>query len=1264
MLEQWADRIDAQSIFPLMVRRLVRGTIDSINLVRVHFPALESVQNPGWDGLVEATQGNEFVPEGLSVWELSVNKKTQMKAEEDFKKRTASSRGVDKKQSTFIFVTPRKWVKKDEWCSDKKNLNIWKDVRVHDSQNLEEWLETAKGVDTWLARILGIKPDGAIDLEGYWENLSASTNPSLAAQVFLTSREQTTNQFTEWLASAPSVLAFEASSPVDVIDFIAAYHDYIKTSEQALKLKVNPHEMAARTLIIRDKEAWRDISTSPNPLLLIPEPDLAMNVELITESVRQGHHVLLYSHRFSTGLTQVHYLPRPERYELKKALMASGFTEQKASEHARQSGGSLTVLKRTISRFPATKLPEWNQSSKARELIPFILVGSWDETSDADQRVIEKLSGKPYEDNASIINHWLNKPDSPVLRVHENCSLVSREDSWRLLACYITRQNLLTLEELAAEILSEVDSRHDLPAEEKAYAALHDNELKYSAQIRIGICETLALLACKSGNGLLQHDIYPGQKAEKIVGRILNEKTPWQLWATLSGLLPVLAEAAPEVFISAVENDLKRNSPVLNELFSNSDALLPFSFSAYEGLLDALEVLAWNPSYLTRVSLILARLHEVDSQSQWSSRPLPSLQQVFLPWHSHTAASVEQRIKAIKKLVEKTPKAAWELLLSLMPNVLRTSSDTRMPVWQDWSLAWEQIPDYDGYWQQISACAGYLISMAGTDIERWLQLLNEFDHLPQATQKQLFDRLEQWDLTELDTVVRRKITENIRKQVKEHRDSDKKRAIPPNIVNKLETLQTRFEPVDLCARHLWLFVPYPDGYMNLGTTSQQREEAIYQIRVQALQQIYEDGGLKEILRFASEAKHPCIVGNVYVKNALYNDTDDVIPVLLSSENQQEREFAAGVVDALFKHKGWEWVGKLPIKTWQPEQSGLFLSILPFERETWVWVEKQNSKAKSVYWGRVRDFVLDGSKEDVEFAVSNLIHYGHPLQAIDVLNMALYDGCEIAPGLVIKTLETLETALKGQNQISLEEVTESDVKYKIQELFKYLQERCSDIDTIRLTELEWVYLGFLDEYSGSSPVTLEKSLQQDPEFFCQLIQMVFHPDKEPEDNRQALTEHNKAGAHQGHQLLTQWKRIPGMNDEGLINEQELMDWVQTARSKCKESGHLEVCDERIGEVLALEPEGKDEWPSNPVRDVIDEIDSDDLARGFRVGIYNKNGSVPFEGRGLRENELAGKYHRFANQCEMEWPKTAASLRRVAKDYEEESKREDGLSGNWA
>lgn len=1261
ILEQWADRYDAQYTLPLLVRQLVRGTVTSSHLVRAQFPALEGAQRPGWDGLVEATHSTEFVPAGLSVWEMSVNKQVRKKAEQDFKKRTKASLGPDKKQSTFIFVTLRKWQGKDVWCEEKKSLNCWKDVRVYDSESLEEWLGTAKGVDSWLARRLGYRPEAVIDLEGYWENLSASVTPTLQPEVFLASRTQDIKEFAEWLKSPPSVLAFEASSPRDVIDFVAAFHAHINRPECTWELKVDPHEITAKTLIIGDKQAWAEMSSCSIPLLLIPEPALVPDMELTAEAVRQGHHVLLCSHRFSTQRDRVRYLSRPEPYELKRALIKSGLEEQEASKRARQSGGSLTVLKRAISRFPAVKQPEWSQPAAAPELIPFLLVGAWDDASDADQRVIEKLSGKSYEENVNVINSWLNEPDTPVLRVLTKCSLVSREDSWQLLAGSITQQKLTRFEDITVEILSEVDPRYELPTQEQPYAAFHDNALKYSVQLRSGVCETLALLACKSGDNLAQNGINPERIAERITRKLLNEDTSWQLWASLSDLLPVLAETAPEVFLSAVEKDLKRDAPALKELFDDMEVPVLFFSCAFQGLSDALEILAWNPSYLTRVGLILARLYDIDPQKGWSNRSLRSLQRVFLPWRSQTTASVEERIKVIDKIVQRHSKPAWDLLLSLMPDVLKASTDTRMPMWRDWPSVRGGATTPTEYWQQVTAYANRLAALVGTDVERWLQLINKFGYIPENVQQQLLDQLEQFDLPEVDAENRIKMADGIRKQLKKRRVPDRP-IMPPAIVGRLEAIQTRFEPDDPVARHLWLFTAlYPPGYINLAGSWEQRQEAIDQKRVKALREIYEHGGLEGVIRLATASEYPGIAGSVYVKSALNNDNDEIIPTLLSSENQPEKEFAAGVVRALFEQKGWDWVESFHLKKWLPAQSGLFLSVLPFGRKTWALVEKEGSLAEAVYWGHVSVSFHEGSKEDIEYAAVKLLRYGHPLKTVDVLNMALHNGCNIDPDLVMETLETLET--EAQNLISPEGISFSDDdKYDIQQLFTYLQE-CRDTDRNRLAKLEWVYLGLLDKHLGSSPATLQKFLQQDPGLFCDLIKMVFRSDQESEDDGQTLTEKEKIRIDNAYLLLTQWEKIPGMNDDAVINERELMAWVETARKKCAESGHLAVCDECIGGVLATEPEVSAEWPSIPVRDIIDEIDSDDLARGFRVGIYNKNGSAPVERGKLAERQLAEKYHRFAKQAELEWPKTAASLRRLAQDYEREAKREEQLSNHW-
>ena len=121
-----------------------------------------------------------------------------------------------------------------------------------------------------------------------------------------------------------------------------------------------------------------------------------------------------------------------------------------------------------------------------------------------------------------------------------------------------------------------------------------------------------------------------------------------------------------------------------------------------------------------------------------------------------------------------------------------------------------------------------------------------------------------------------------------------------------------------------------------------------------------------------------------------------------------------------------------------------------------------------------------------------------------------------------------------------------------------------------------------------------------------------------------------------------------------------------RTKCQESGHLGVCEEQIGEVLANEPEPDDPsvgWPSEAIRDVLEEVDSEStsksMLRGFEIGIYNKRGVTcrSLTEGGVQEDELAQKYRDYMKACQDEWPLVAASLRRVAEGYDADADRED-------
>ena len=160
--------------------RLVHASVDS--LVRIDFPAGEGIQRPGWDGIVEAEAESPFVPAGTSGWELGVAEDPRRKAEEEYRKRTKNAVGLEKSQTTFIFVTPRKWPQKRAWCQEKNKLRIWKEVRAFDSADLEQWLEMAPAVDAWFARIIGKKPSGLTDLDEHWTNLAGADGPQSQAR--------------------------------------------------------------------------------------------------------------------------------------------------------------------------------------------------------------------------------------------------------------------------------------------------------------------------------------------------------------------------------------------------------------------------------------------------------------------------------------------------------------------------------------------------------------------------------------------------------------------------------------------------------------------------------------------------------------------------------------------------------------------------------------------------------------------------------------------------------------------------------------------------------------------------------------------------------------------------------------------------------------------------------------------------------------------------------------------------------------------------
>jgi hypothetical protein len=115
---------------------------------------------------------------------------------------------------------------------------------------------------------------------------------------------------------------------------------------------------------------------------------------------------------------------------------------------------------------------------------------------------------------------------------------------------------------------------------------------------------------------------------------------------------------------------------------------------------------------------------------------------------------------------------------------------------------------------------------------------------------------------------------------------------------------------------------------------------------------------------------------------------------------------------------------------------------------------------------------------------------------------------------------------------------------------------------------------------------------------------------------------------------------------------LRDWVLKARDTLRAERRLANGDHTIGQVLSG-PLGGDDgaWPHPAIRDLVEELASEDFEQGLVIGLLNSEGISwrnPNQG-GTQERATAEKYDGFASIVGGRWPRTAAMLRSIRDHY---------------
>jgi len=219
-IEAWSRRLDSRGQFPGVVRLLINRNNDQIT--RLDMRDAEGTGAHGYDGIVEALRGTTPVPAGRSVWEMGVNEDANAKANKDYNERTKNPLGENQAESTFVFVTPRRWDGKDEWARKREEAGPWKAVRVFDVSNLMQGLEEARAVHVRFSEMLGKPATSVQSIEYWWGRFSTMTSPAITPQITLAGRADSAAQLLELLEEDRSFTTVRAKSVDDVLGFVAA----------------------------------------------------------------------------------------------------------------------------------------------------------------------------------------------------------------------------------------------------------------------------------------------------------------------------------------------------------------------------------------------------------------------------------------------------------------------------------------------------------------------------------------------------------------------------------------------------------------------------------------------------------------------------------------------------------------------------------------------------------------------------------------------------------------------------------------------------------------------------------------------------------------------------------------------------------------------------------------------------------------------------------------------------------------------------------
>ena len=852
---EWLDAMskqhqrDFQELLPELVKKLIINSCTSVSSIRM--PHGDDIWAPGFDGVVDCSEGNCYVPAGRSVWEFGTNENTLQKINDDYQKRTQNPLGSKIEETSFCLVTPKVWAYSQTITAWEAEHTDWKQVKIYDASVLCDWIEQTPVVCAWLLE--QFSDNRSIEfstLAHAWNLFAQKTSPAMSDSLFLADREQEMVCFFDTLKN--NIVRVKANTRVEATGFVLA-------------AMMQRSELREQCIVINTPNTYRDINQCVKSKTLILNYPCEHDI-----NTENGNHVILCYGKEASSIRGNVSLAELPKFHYIHAFKDMGVPDPE--ELYTFTHGNLRALIRRIPGTSTESMPEWAKREDKDLLAPLLFMRNINRSSDIDRAIVEQLAGVSYGNVDKAYAEMMRKEDSPIKAVDDYYILVNYEETWDVLQynVYSTQYDHLT--DTILSIFDEVDR------------ASRGTAIFSS---RVGRSNLL--------QNLLENYIYfsynndSPQKLKKTIRDFMVFLDKPNASNIIINHLSVLAQAAPKMVVDALDAEMNNPNGMIMSLFNH-----PQQFdSRYMNILFALDKLTFYSESTERACRILFRLYQAEqNQFRDSNSPYSSLLNALCFTNTYFPFSISKKVELLLDFWQEDSYHGAKLIIGILNKKVMSlpSQYGRIGQYHETELYYAEY--YHAIEQIAKACLRYFISVS--DIESIIAFFENYvNYRPQF----LMDLAALLEGNSVDADSLAKLNYMLRKtryDILHYRLTRMKVYIPA-----FETWIRKTDAHEIPFR--WLFFDYrecpDDRLLSRNDDYYKRQQEMFSIRQDAFEKIFRKFGVEGVKMLLSQMDDNTAWGN-FLANTLPDTCHTELANIPLQMNRMR--ILAGLLDASAK----------------------------------------------------------------------------------------------------------------------------------------------------------------------------------------------------------------------------------------------------------------------------------------------------------------------------------------------------------------------------